>query len=118
MADERLKEQDGGQDTEDMEELELDDAQIARIDEVHNAVMEMCRVLCEDPQLEWDMAFIGEIADIAAEVLARQGKKVRYPAVVTNEDGSQYIEEYFDPDEPLALIPQGKQIKCETLGGQ
>lgn len=88
------------------EELELNDAQIARIDEVHNAVMEMCRVLCEDPELEWDMEFIGEIADITADVLTRLGKKVRYPAVVTNEDGSQYIEEFYDPDGPLALISQ------------
>lgn len=85
----------------EFEELELDDGQIARIDEIHNAVMEMCRVMCEEPELEWDMAFIGEIADVAADILSKQGKRVRYPAVVTNEDGSQYIEEYYDSDGPM-----------------
>ena len=75
--------------------MELNDEQTARIDEVHNAVMELCEVLCEG-ELEWDMAFIGEIADAAAEILTKQGKKVRYPAVVTNADGSQYIAEYYE----------------------
>lgn len=104
--DEKVKELDEMNSTEDMEELELNDAQIARIDEVHNAVMEMCRVLCEEPELEWNMEFIGEIADVAAEILTRCGKRVRYPAVVTNEDGTQYIEEFYDADGPLALISQ------------
>lgn len=77
------------------EEVELNEEQVARIDEIHNAVMELCEIMCED-ELEWDMAFIGEIADAAAEILTEQGKKVRYPAVVTNADGSQYIAEYYD----------------------
>lgn len=91
---------------DELEELELDDGQVARIDEVHNAVMEMCKVLCEEPELAWDIEFIGEIADIAADILSKYGKKVRYPAVVTNEDGSQYIEEYYNSEGPMALISQ------------
>jgi len=79
------------------EELELNDGQVTRIDEVHNAVYEMCRVMTEEEDLEWDMAYIGEIADYAAELLAAQGHRVRYPAIVDDEDGSQHIEEYLEP---------------------
>ena len=76
------------------EELELSDAQADRNDEIYNAVFELCRVMTEEPELEWDMAFIGEIADCAASILASQGKRVRFPAVVTDPDGTQHIEEY------------------------
>lgn len=70
-------------------EIELSDEQSARCDEVYDAVYEMCKILCEEPELEWDMAYIGEIADVAADVLVRAGKQVRFPAVVTAKDGTQ-----------------------------
>lgn len=81
------------------EELELDNEQEARNDEIYGTVFELCKVMAENPELEWDMGFIGEIADCAASILARHGIQVRFPAVVTNEDGSQYIEEYIGGDE-------------------
>ena len=76
-------------------ELELNDRQVARNDEVYNAVFEMCRVLAQKPDMEWDMGFIGEIADYAASVLVSRGFRVRFPAVVTNPDGRQYIAQYY-----------------------
>lgn len=42
------------------------------------------------------MAYIGEIADFAVNTLALAGNKVRFPAVVTKEDGSQYVEEFAE----------------------
>lgn len=78
------------------ESLKLSDRQIGRIDEIHNAVFEMCKVLTENPDMEWDMYYIGDIADYAANVLCLMGNKVRYPAIVTDEDGKQYIEEYHN----------------------
>lgn len=79
--------------------LELNDRQIERIDEIHNAVFEMCKVLTENPDLEWDMYYVGDIADYAANVMCLIGNKVRYPAIVTDEDGKQYIEEYHNGGE-------------------
>ena len=73
-------------------ELELNDDQIARNDEVCNAVFELCKVLTENQELEWDMEYIGDIADYASNALTLSGMKVRYPAVVTCKDGSQYID--------------------------
>lgn len=81
------------------EELELDNEQEARNDEIFDTVFELCKVMAENPELEWNMGFIGEIADCAASILGRHGIRVRFPAVVTNEDGSQYIEEYFGGNE-------------------
>lgn len=79
-------------------EVELTSEQAGRCDEVYDAVYEMCKVLVEDPELEWDMAYLGEIAEFAANMMILHGEKVRFPAVVTNQDGSQYIEEYYEPD--------------------
>ena len=79
----------------DEEEIELSDEDIRRIDEVHNAVYDLCKVLAES-EIEWDMSYIGEIADFAAEMLTSEGFKVRYPAIVYNdEDEPDHIEQYF-----------------------
>lgn len=79
-----------------LESLELSDRQTARIDEIHNAVFEMCKVLTENPELEWDMCYIGDIADYAANTLCLMGNKVSYPAAVIDEDGKKHIEEYHN----------------------
>lgn len=79
-------------------ELELNDEQAARNDEIYNGVFELCQIMAENPELEWDMSFIGEIADCAASVLTGHGIRVRFPSVVTNPDGTQYIEEFCGED--------------------
>lgn len=81
------------------EELELSSEQAARNDAVYEGVMELCRLMSENPELEWDMSFLGEIADCAASILGQHGIRVHFPAVVANPDGSQYIEEYYGGEE-------------------
>lgn len=76
---------------------ELSDEQLARCDEIYNAVYEMCKVVAGDEELEWDMHYIREIAELAADMLVGRGCRVRFPAVVTEKDGSQHIEEYYEP---------------------
>ena len=78
---------------------ELSDEQSARCDEIYNAVYEMCKVVVGDEELEWDMHYLGEIAELAANMMVNRGYKVRFPAIVTEEDGSQHIEEYYEPDQ-------------------
>lgn len=78
---------------------ELSDEQSTRCDEIYNAVYEMCKVVAGDEELEWDMYYIGEIAELAANMMVNRGYKVRFPAIVTEEDGSQHIEEYYEPDQ-------------------
>lgn len=77
---------------------ELSDEQSARCDEIYNAVYEMCKVVAGDEELEWDMYYIGEIAELTANMMVNRGYKVRFPAIVTEEDGFQHIEEYYEPD--------------------
>ena len=67
------------------ENLELTDAQADRNDDIYEAAFEFCKVLTENPDLEWDMAFLGEIADLAAGIMTEQGHKVRFPSVVTED---------------------------------
>ena len=78
---------------------ELSDEQAARCDEIYNAVYEMCKVVAGDENLEWDMYYLGEIAELAANMMVGRGYKVRFPAIVTEEDGSLHIEEYYEPDQ-------------------
>lgn len=77
---------------------ELSNEQSARCDEIYGAVYKMCKVVAEDELLEWDMCYIGEIAKLAANMMVNSGYKVRFPAIVTEEDGSQHVEEYYEPD--------------------
>lgn len=77
---------------------ELSDEQVARCDEIYNAVYEMCKVVADDEELEWDMHYLGEIAELAANMMVNRGYMVSFPAIVTEDDGSQHIEEYYKPD--------------------
>lgn len=77
------------------EEVNLTDEQINRCDEIYNAVLNLCQILTEDKDLEWDMEYLGDITDYAVDTMVSYGKKVRYPGIVTDPDGSQHIEEYI-----------------------
>ena len=82
----------------DQEELEFSKGQLERIDEIHNAVYDLCAVLTENANLEWDMAYIGEIADLACDVLTRNGFRIRYPAIITDKDGGERIVDFHIED--------------------
>lgn len=73
-------------------EPEFTEEQLRRIDEIHNATLEYCKVLTENEDLEYDMSFIGDIADYAAETLVSFDHSVRYPAIVYFEDGPQIMD--------------------------
>lgn len=78
---------------------ELSDEQSERCEEIYSAVYEMYKVVAGDRKLEWDMYYIGEIAELTANMMVNKGYKVHFPAIVTEEDGSQHIEEYYEPDQ-------------------
>jgi len=77
-------------------EAELNTRQLDRQDEVDNAVFSLCKLMTEDDSLEWNMEFIGQIVDYAADVLTRGGHKVYYPTIVENEDGESCVEDYWE----------------------
>lgn len=97
------------------QEVEMNENQADRVDEVYDAVYEMCTVLTENTNLAWDMAYIGEIADVAVSILASKGMKVRFPGVCTENDDSQYIEEYCETHEGMTMNRAEYIVwKCET----
>ena len=51
--------------------------------------------MTENDSLEWDMSFIGQIADVAADLLTSKGNRVRFPSIVADEDGNLHVEEYY-----------------------
>jgi len=76
--------------------LELTDEMVERNDEIDNVVYDLILTLTEKTgdELPWDMEMIGTVTDTVTNLLWEQFKlAVRHPAVVTNENGSQYYSE-------------------------
>lgn len=91
-------------------DVELSRGHLDRLDEIDNAVYQMCQVLTEDEDLPWGMEYIGEIADFAAGLLVKCGYKVRFPCIV-EEDSEEHIEEYVKLDEESI-----KQLEIHSFG--
>ena len=78
------------------DESDFTDEQLARINEIHNAAYDLCRILAEKEDLEWDMSYIGEVADYASNLLVDRGFRVYYPERVADNDGNLIISEYYE----------------------
>ena len=74
------------------EVVELSSDQLERVDEIYNATHELLKVFVESEALEWDMQLIGPVADYIASWLVKQGKQVRFPAVVETDEGLKTLD--------------------------
>lgn len=92
-------------DDSDDEEVELTESQLIRLDNMYNAAHDLCTVITEEPDLEFDMYYAGTIVEFAVMLLLERGKPIRYPGIVTDDDGSR-VEEYYSPNH----IPSTKKI--------
>lgn len=83
-------------DKEPDRELSLSADHLDRLDEIDNAVYQCLLVLLgkTEDEFPWDMHYIGEVTDGIVEFLIEQGHRIYRPAIVIEEDGTQYIEEY------------------------
>lgn len=77
------------------EELEFTSEQEQRIDEVYTMVYELCQYMTDNGIRSYSQDIVGPIADNVAEMLSLQGYKVHFPVITENDDGDQYISEYF-----------------------
>jgi len=75
-----------------MPDLELTDSQIARNDDIDNAVY-ACICTLTEQEIDWDMEIIAEVTEAIKAALEPFNLKVRHPGIITNEDGSQTYEE-------------------------
>ena len=69
-----------------------------RIDEVYNAVLEMCCKLTAggEKEVEYNMALLGPLADNIAEYLTHNGYEVYFPTQTTEENGKTVIYNFYD----------------------
>lgn len=75
---------------------EMTQPQIMQLDDIDNATHELCKIMLNNADLNWDMSIIGDVADAVAEVLAKKGLKVYYPAMVEDPTtGETRIAEYY-----------------------
>lgn len=76
--------------------IELSEEQIAHNDCVYDAMYRFLLILLEkdENQFPFDMYHVGEAVEAVKEVMLNHGFDVRYPGVVTEPDGSQYIAEW------------------------
>jgi len=57
-----------------LQNQELTDVQITRLDFVHNAIFNLMQDLVPDgKELDWDMEIIGEVADVIQDYLVKKG---------------------------------------------
>ena len=80
-----------------VESLNLTDEMLDRNSGIFDAVYEMLLVLLEKrrDEFEWSMEIIGATTEgIIASLWKNFGMRVRYPSVVTLQDGSQHFEEH------------------------
>lgn len=85
-----------GKEVPTKKEVELSDKHLERLDEIYNAIYDMCKVISQNEDLEYNMDYIGGIADyVVGRLLTfKYCDKIYYPAVDIDENGSQKIEEY------------------------
>lgn len=76
------------------EKPEFSKKQIERIDEIENAVYDVCKVMTRE-DLKWDYNIIGDVADSIAEILTSKGMTIYYPAIVEDENGNRRIIDYY-----------------------
>lgn len=77
-------------------DVELNETQLERIDEIYNSVYEMCKVIANDESLEWDMSYIGEIAEDATYILVHRLKKpIYFPSIVYDTNFETHVEDYY-----------------------
>lgn len=77
--------------------VELNAEQCERVDEIYDAVWEMCKVFTESPDLPASIDYLGPIAEDVAELLVSHGFKVRFPAVIYDADADkEYVSEYYE----------------------
>lgn len=74
------------------EELELTDEMLERIYKINKSVYR-CLCICAEKKIPWDMEIIGTVAETIQSTLTEHGIKMRWPAIVTNDDGSQEFAE-------------------------
>lgn len=79
---------------------QFEDFLTAQNDEICNAAFELIKAMTRNPEIEWDMYYIGEVADVVAESLKKLGLEICYPFYTEgeNENGEGGTPCYLDDE--------------------
>ena len=80
-----------------LDEIELNSNQIARIDEIDNAIYKVLTVITCNENLKWNIELIGPISDMIVEFLSNKGYIIYYPTIVDQDDGNRTISNFYIP---------------------
>lgn len=73
---------------------ELNKKQMEQLDRIDNAAFELCKILLDDYELEWNMEIIGEVVDAAVSILSAD-RQVYYPGILLDVDGKEKVVDYI-----------------------
>lgn len=69
---------------------------LARLDELDNAAYEFLKVVTGNKDLDRNMECIGELIDMAANLMYQKNFSVPYPAVMAKPDDTLYVYTIID----------------------
>lgn len=98
-------------------EMELSAAQVEQLDAIDNSVYQTILVFLNKTESEfpWDMEYIGNVADAIEECLLDMGQRVYRPAIITQNDGRQSVEDYQEHT-PQAPAPESHKSTKKKKG--
>lgn len=101
------------------QEVELNAEQLSRNDEIDNAAYQFILTLLEksEDEFDWNMQYIGNVTDAAVSVLNAMGLRVRWPSVITDSNGIQHTEDYYEPEEATSTMDRSSKVEVETVFG-
>ena len=74
-------------------EVELSEEEAKQCDKIYNAVYVLCQAVT-GTDYPYGAYPVSAIAEKVTKMLASDGSRVNFPAVVTKKDGSQYVRKY------------------------
>ena len=86
------------------EEPEFTDEQLARLDEIEAAAREFLNALSETDDVTYELEDVWDVIYLGCELLYKRGRIVRLPTHVTKKDGTEYITDWYEEDEPDADV--------------
>ncbi len=85
-------------------------------DEIYQAAFELIKAMTRNPDMEWDVHYIGELVDAAADLLAEAGLEVCYPfysePVAKDNENGESGEEEGDGRTPCYPTDECKTADC------
>ncbi len=88
---------------DESDEVELDNDQVARCDEIYAAAYDFCSVIAQKKDLQWSMYSLGEIVETACRMMLTDPMlgidEIWFPSIVTDEDGNEHVEECYKSED-------------------